>query len=169
MTDTIALFSSSRNHGNTRKLLEDLRAQADIELRDLSNFNIADYDYDHGNMDDDFLPLVTDVLTYDKIIFASPVYWYSVTPRMKAFLDRISDLLDLPDLLDLGRKFREKKAYVVATSVSTDISQTFISSFKETFSYLGADYGGCLHANCVDGYSAKACEEDIRNFACLLD
>jgi len=46
-------------------------------------------------------------------IFASPVYWYSVSPPMKVFLDRISDFLDLPDLLNDRRRLRGKQAYIV--------------------------------------------------------
>ena len=35
------------------------------------------------------------ILAFDRIIFASPVYWYAVSPAMKVFLDRSSDFLDL--------------------------------------------------------------------------
>jgi len=62
------------------------------------------------------------VLAHDQILFASPIYWYAVSPAMKIFLDRISDFLELPDLLAQGRRLRGKNAYVVCTStVATDI------------------------------------------------
>ena len=50
------------------------------------------------------------VLAHDQIIFATPIYWYAVSPAMKVFLDRLSalpggrlevvpeDELGLPDL-----------------------------------------------------------------------
>jgi len=109
MTNTVVLFSSSRRNGNTGKLLDSVVGGGSVDIINLSALDISEYDYDHKNINDDFLPLIKKVLTYDKIIFASPVYWYSVTPTMKTFLDRISDLLDLPDLLDLGRQLRGKK------------------------------------------------------------
>lgn len=168
MTNTVVLFSSSRRNGNTRKLLDDVVGRSDADIIDLSTSNISEYDYEHNNIGDDFLPLIKKVLTYDKIIFASPVYWYSVTPAMKTFLDRISDLLSVSDLLDLGRQLRGKKAYVLSTSVSSDISGAFISCFKETFHYLGMDYGGYLHADCSDDYQAEACERDVQHFIGLL-
>jgi multimeric flavodoxin WrbA len=34
------------------------------------------------------------------VAFASPIDWYSVSPAMKIFLDRISDFLGPPDLLE---------------------------------------------------------------------
>jgi hypothetical protein len=46
------------------------------------------------------------VLAHDRIIFASPIYWYAAAPAMKIFLDRISDFLDLPELLPEGRRLR---------------------------------------------------------------
>jgi len=169
MSNTIVLFSSSRRNGNTGKLLDQVINQVDAHIIDLATFNISEYDYEHKNINDDFLAVIKKVLTYDKIIFASPVYWYAVTPTMKTFLDRISDLLDIPDLLNLGRQLKGKKAYVVATSISQGISSSFINCFKGTFNYLGMEYGGHLHADCSDGYKAKENNDDVQRFAGLLN
>ena len=169
MTNTVVLFSSSRRNGNTGKLLDYVIDWGDAHIIDLATFNINEYDYEHKNIDDDFLPLIKKVLTYDKIIFASPVYWYAVTPTMKIFLDRISDLLDIPDLLNLGRQLKGKKAYVLSTSVSREISSSFINCFKDTFNYLGMEYCGYVHANCSDGYDAQEYEDDVHRFVGLLN
>jgi len=169
MTNTIVLFSSSRRNGNTGKLLDNVINQGDAHIMDLATFNISEYDYEHKNINDDFLTAIKKVLTYDKIIFASPVYWYAVTPTMKTFLDRISDLLDVPHLLDLGRQLKGKKAYVLSTSISHDISPSFINCFKDTFNYLGMEYGGYIHADCSDGYKAKEYKADAQRFAGLLN
>jgi hypothetical protein len=61
---------------------------------------------------------------------------------MKIFLDRISDFLELPDLLSEGRKLRGKNAYVVCTSISDEPSVAFMGAFFETFNYLGMHFGG---------------------------
>ena len=79
--------------------------------------NISAYDYEHRNRGDDFEPLIERVLAFDQIIFASPVYWYAASPAMKVFLDRISDLLDLPELLEEGRRLRGKRAFLICTSI----------------------------------------------------
>ncbi len=95
---------------------------------------------------------MTRVLAHDQVIFASPIYWYSVSPAMKVFLDRISDYLDLPDLLPEGRKLRGKIAYVACTSICEEPAVEFMGAFTETFRYLGMRYGGAVHADCRDGY-----------------
>ena len=96
MLSTIALLSSSRRLGNTGQLIDRIAAELDIEVVDLGNQRISPYDYDHLNRHDDFEPLMKRVLAHDQIIFATPIYWYAVSPGMKVFLDRISDLLELP-------------------------------------------------------------------------
>jgi len=44
------------------------------------------------------------VSAHDQVIFATPIYWYAVSPAMKVFLDRFSDLLELLGLLSEGRR-----------------------------------------------------------------
>jgi multimeric flavodoxin WrbA len=88
------------------------------------------------------------VLAHDQIIFATPIYGYAVSPAMKIFLDRISDLLELPDLLSEGRRLRGKNAYVVCTSIGDVPSVEFMGAFLETFNYLGMHFGGVAHVNC---------------------
>jgi len=151
---TIALFSSSRRHGNTGALIDCVAGQLGIEVVDLGAARISVYDYEHRNRDDDFEPLMQRALACDQLIFASPVYWYAPSPAMKIFLDRISDFLDLPDLLADGRRLRGKQAYVVCTSIEAEASAHFIGAFVDTFNYLGMHYGGVLHADCRDGYVA---------------
>jgi multimeric flavodoxin WrbA len=120
MSNAIALFASARRHGNTGQLMDRIAAELGIEVVDLASTRISGYDYEHRNRDDDFEPLMERILGFDQLILASPVYWYSVAPAMKVFLDRISDYLDLPDLLSKGRRLRGKSAYIVCTSVYSE-------------------------------------------------
>jgi multimeric flavodoxin WrbA len=148
----IALFSSSRRNGNTGHFINRIALDLNIEIVDLSSRRISAYDYEHLNRQDDFEPLMKHVLKHDQIIFATPIYWYSVSPDMKIFLDRISDFLELPDLLSEGRRLRGKRAYVVCTSISEAPSTAFLDAFRDTFDYLGMFYGGVAHVNCQHGY-----------------
>jgi len=102
----IIIFGSSRSFGNTRRVVNDIIAQSNIELVDLNTLDITPYDYEHRNKSDDFIPLIERIVTYDKIIIATPVYWYSMSTQVKIFLDRFSDILTIRK--DLGRKFRRK-------------------------------------------------------------
>jgi multimeric flavodoxin WrbA len=154
MLSTIALLSSSRRLGNTGQLMDRIASELNIEVVDLAGRRISAYDYEHRNRGDEFEPLMKQVLAYDQIIFATPIYWYSVSSAMKVFLDRISDLLELPDLLPAGRRLRGKNAYVVCTSIGDDPSRAFMDAFLDTFDYLGMHFGGVAHINCQQGFSS---------------
>ena len=152
MLRAIALFASSRRNGNTGQLMDRIAKELDIEVVDLGQARMSAYDYEHRNRDDDFEPLMKRILDFDQIIFASPVYWYSVSPPMKVFLDRLSDFLELPDLLNEGRRLRDKQAYIVCTSVYDEVSTAFLGALTDTFDYLGMRFGGIVHVDCRDGY-----------------
>jgi multimeric flavodoxin WrbA len=162
------LSKRPRRHGNTGRLLDRIAMEAGAEVIDLSALRLSPYDYDHRNRDDDFEPLMKQVLSHDQIIFASPVYWYAVSPAMKIFLDPISDFLDLPDLLAEGRRLRGKTGYVVCTSICEEPAVEFMGAFVETFRYLGMHFGGSVHANCRDGYRPDVHDAQAIAFAALL-
>lgn len=165
MLATTILFSSSRRNGNTGRFIDRIASELSIEVLDLSSLRIAPYDYDHRNRHDDFEPLMDRVLSHSQIIFATPIYWYATSPAMKVFLDRISDCLELPDLLPKGRRLRGKNAYVVCTSNCDQPSASFTDAFRETFDYLGMHFGGVAHVNCADGYSPADHDSDAVAFA----
>ncbi len=168
MLSTIALFSSSRRFGNTGQLIDRIALELHIEVVDLASQRLSPYDYDHLNRDDDFEPLVKRVSAHDQIIFATPIYWYAVSPAMKVFIDRFSDLLELPDLLFAGHRLRGKNAYVVCTSISDEPSVAFMDAFCEIFEYLGMHFGGVAHVNCRDGYLPAAHDSEALKFAALV-
>jgi multimeric flavodoxin WrbA len=140
-----------------------------IDVVDLAIKNISPYDYEHRNRADDFEPLMKRVLESDQVIFATPVYWYAVSPPMKVFLDRIADFLDLPDLQDQGRSLRGKTAYIVCTSVYEEVPASFLASFEDTLGYLGIRLCGVAHANCRDGYDATKHDTEAARFARLVE
>jgi multimeric flavodoxin WrbA len=156
MLSTIALLSSSRRFGNTGRLIDRIALALSIEVVDLAGLRISPYDYDHDNRHDDFEPLMRRALAHDQIVFATPIYWYAVSPAMKIFLDRLSDFLELPDLLSEGRRLRGKNAYVVCTSASDEPSGEFMGAYLETFRYLGMHFRGVLHVNCQEGALPEA-------------
>jgi multimeric flavodoxin WrbA len=169
MLSTIALFSSARRLGNTGQLIDRIALELNIEVVDLASLRMSSYDYDHRNRNDDFEPLMKRVLAHERIIFATPIYWYAVSPAMKVFLDRFSDLLELPDLLSEGRKLRGKKAYVVCTSSSSEPSVAFVDAFRDTFGYLGMRFGGIVHINCQTGYLPAVHDSEALKFTALFN
>lgn len=168
MSNTIAIFASARRNGNTGTFIDWIAGELNIDVIDLSDKNITAYDYEHKNIDDDFIPLVNTLLEYKNIIFVSPVYWYAASAQMKVFIDRTSDFLDITELKDIGRKLRHKNAYLVSTSISRVADCSFINSFKDTVEYLGMNYRGDVHANCENGYHPNDYKEDVDKFIKLV-
>jgi multimeric flavodoxin WrbA len=160
----IAVFASARRNGNTGKFIDWIAGELEMEVVDISEKNITPYDYDHKNIGDDFLPVIDKLLEYEKIIFVTPVYWYGPSAQMKTFIDRTSDFLDLDELRDIGRRLRGKTAYIVCTSISADADSSFLGSLKDTFRYLGMQYGGYVHANCENGYVQDNYKQDVESF-----
>ena len=144
--------------------MDGVASAAPMEVIDLAALKLSAFDYEHRNRGDDFEALIHHVLDFEQIIFASPVYWYAVSPTMKIFVDRLSHLLDLPDLLASGRRLREKNAYVLCTAIEDEATPAFVTAWQETFAYLGMRYGGLLHANCRDGYLPEQYQRDVDEF-----
>ena len=165
MTDAIVLFSSARRNGNTGTLTDRVAKELDLEVIDLGEKNISPFDYKHRNRGDDFEPLMERAVRSQHIVFASPIYWYSVPPSMKAFIDRISDYLDVPDLLEKGRVLRGKTGYVICTSVKDAPDEVFLDMFRQVFAYFGMAFGGYLHEKSP---RCSSNNEAIQNFIRLL-
>ena len=141
---TVIIIGSSRKNGDTSKIVETLIRKSNWDLIDLNNYEIGYYDYDHQNKNDDYLPLMRELIKkYDKFIFATPVYWYSMSGIMKVFFDRITDLLEIEK--DLGRKLHGKNMAVVSSSIGNNLDDAFWLPFSETANYLGMKYLGNIH------------------------
>jgi multimeric flavodoxin WrbA len=159
---TAVLLGTARYDGNTYKLAQAVQEALDIELFMLKNFTISDYDYEHKNLDDDFLSLVQELLTYDHIVFASPVYWYGMSAPMKKFFDRLSDLITVAK--DTGRKLQGKPCSILATGSEPKVPNCFEDSFSLTFNYLGMDYQGILYCNCGSDFEKHPHQQQITSF-----
>lgn len=140
----IIVSGSSRNDGNTSRVVQLLQQHSGWESIDLNNYQFTYYDYLHENRNDDFLPLMRELIPkYETFVFATPVYWYSMSGIMKVFFDRISDLLTIEK--DLGRKLRTKKMAAISASGGNDLGDLFWLPFRESAGYLGMTYLGDVH------------------------
>ena len=82
----LIILGSSRKDGDTKKVVDELVKLTGWDLIDLNDYKISYYDYEHKNLDDDYLPLMRKIIAnYDVLIFATPVYWYSMSGIMKVF------------------------------------------------------------------------------------
>ncbi len=142
-TKGLIIMGSSRSDGDTATAVKTLAAMTSFQVLDLKTINFSDYDYASNNSGDDFLPTVRRLVSdHDHIIWATPVYWYTMSALMKRFIDRISDCLRIEK--DTGRKFRGMSMSMV--SVSNDSRNPgFCEPFELSAAYLGMDYVGDAH------------------------
>lgn len=159
----IIILGSSRKNGDTRKAVDELIKITNWDLIDLNDYKIGYYDYEHKNLDDDYLPLMRKIIAnYDVLIFATPVYWYAMSGIMKVFFDRITDLLD--NEKDLGRKLRGKSMAAISCSVGDNLGENFWLPFSESARYLGMNYLGNIHT-----VAGKDEGENLKNFVAQIN
>ena len=153
----VVIVGSSRNDGDTVILINELIKQSKWDLINLNDYNFSFFDYEHKNRKDDYLTLMEQIIKkYDTLIFATPVYWYSMSGIMKVFFDRITDLLTIEK--ELGRKLRGKKMAVISCSIGENLGEHFWLPFSETAKYLGMEYLGNAHTITGENNETKIAE-----------
>ena len=162
---TLIILGSARKDGEAGLLSGALKQQSGWDLIDLNDYSFSQYDYEHLNRNDDFIPLMRSILDkYDTLVFLSPVYWYAMSGIMKAFFDRITDLLTIEK--DLGRTLRGKKMAAISCSYGDNLGEVFWLPFSETAKYLGMHYITGIHtiAGRVEEIALNKFIADVNNF-----
>lgn len=138
MKSTVIILGTSNINGNTEKLIVKINEYLKADVINLSDFNISEYDYENKNISDDFISLISEIVEkYDQIIFATPVYWYSTSTKLKIFIDRLTDVITIRK--DIGRQLRGKKVGIVTSSIGNNLADDFWLPLDRTFEYLGME------------------------------
>ena len=141
---TLIILGSSNQNGNTFRIAQELQNHISADILDLKTKHIEPFNYEFKNQDDDFNATMHHILDhYDCLIFASPVYWYTMSSIMKTFFDRFTDglLHDKP----LGEKFKGKIMAAVACGSSQEEIDGYFVPFRNSATYLNMDYKGDTH------------------------
>ncbi|MCB0652547.1 MAG: flavodoxin family protein [Saprospiraceae bacterium] len=155
---------SSRSDGNTHRIVSLFREETEADLLDLGEKNILPFDYDFNNQDDDFLPIIRDIADhYDLIIFATPVYWYTMSGLMKNFFDRLSDCLKIEK--PTGRKLRGKSMALIICGSEEEEVPAFEMPFKLSAEYLGMNYLGYVHTWIEEDIVTEEVKQRVKQFA----
>lgn len=141
---SLVILGSSRKNSLTEQITRKALAGTEYDLIDLLDYKIYHFNYDgRYPADDEFDTLINKSLAYDSIIFATPVYWYSMSGEMKIFFDRLTDLITIKK--DLGKQLKGKSAAMIAVGKEDAIPEGFETPFKHTAAYLGIQYTGCTY------------------------
>lgn len=146
MNKTLIVVASSRKDGSTSKVANYLKNLLSCEIIDLLDYRIDHYKYEE-QLSDDFHSLITNIISdYQRIIFTTPVYWYSMSGILKVFFDRLTDLLDEKDS-SLKNALVGKEMGVITSSYGKNLGEQFWLPFSETASYLGMKFIGGVHTH----------------------
>ncbi len=135
-----AIIGAADGHENTKKYLQQKFDGENLEIVDLLDLGLEPYSY--GEIPDDrLIATIEKVIQADLAVFATPVYWYTMSGAMKNFIDRFSDLLSGRSKV-LGESLYGKKFQVLSTGYDTNPPFGFEVPFAGTAIYFGMDYLG---------------------------
>ena len=156
-TQVLIIVGSARKDSDTRKLVDHLFSKAEVKVLDLLDYKITHYSYANSYPPDDaFQEIVTEVLAARVLVFATPVYWYSMSGLMKVFFDRLTDLVTVRKAL--GRQLKGKKVFLLACGNDDVLPEGFEVPFKLSSQYLDMDYEGSYYcaAEALQDFSLPA-------------
>lgn len=158
MKTPLIILGSARKNSDTQKLVELVFEGAAYELIDLLDHSISHYNYKEEYPDtDEFLTIVEQMLQHNVIVFATPVYWYSMSGYMKVFFDRLTDIVSSQK--HLGRKLKGKKVALLSVSNSNELPEGFEIPFRDTAIYLDMEYLGCFFSPSKESSSSPTIKE----------
>ncbi len=162
MKTPLVILGSARSEGNTKEVINKLMGNKSFEFIDLNQYQINGFKY-HTIQEDDFIPVINNVTQAEKIIFATPVYWYTMSYVMKIFIDRCSELLT--KYKTKGKKLRNKSFYLVSTSSGQLLPEGFETPFRGFAMYFDMIFKGHLHVKYENDRLASDMDKKIISFS----
>jgi multimeric flavodoxin WrbA len=144
------IYGGTRPKGNTETLTELAIKGLEVERIHLKDYKINPIeDYRHSEegfseVNDDYNSIIARILPHDILIFATPIYWYSMSGTMKNFIDRWSQTLRDPKFPNFKENMSKKKVYVIAVGGDTPYLKglPLIQQFQYIFGFMGSSFEG---------------------------
>jgi multimeric flavodoxin WrbA len=139
LSRVLVILGSAREDSNTLKAVKEFCPFDSYEILDLKSVKLNPYNYNHSlNNQDDFQKIIEKMNQADHIIFATPVYWYSMSGLMKTLFDRFTELLST--YKQVGKSLKGKKTYLISVGSDQELPDGFEVPFKLTSEYFGMNY-----------------------------
>jgi len=149
MADSLIINGSARLNGNTQKYISKLTEEIAFDQINLLEHHFLPYNYENQYPTEDcFETFAKEILYHKHLIFATPVYWYAMSGRMKNLFDRLTNWVTLNK--DVGRNLKGKTMQLIAVGTDADLPDGFTTPFYMTANYLELDYKGHLYFNSDD-------------------
>jgi multimeric flavodoxin WrbA len=176
--DVLVFLGSPRKKGNseilTNALLEGVRqAGGSPEIIRLCDLEISPCISCGGCdktgkcvVEDDMIPLLKKIIVTDKVILASPIYFYGITAQAKAFVDRTQALWNRKRLMQKSGEWTDnpdRKGFFisVAATKGSKIFEGAILTMRYAFDAMGMEYAGDFLATGPDKRGDMAKYEKI--------
>ena len=157
--DVLVFLGSPRKKGNsevlTEALLEGVRGEGGMpEIIRLCDLKISPCISCGGCdktgkcvVEDDMTPLYEKIISTDKIILASPIFFYGITAQAKAFIDRTQALWNRKRLLQRKGEWvdnPERKGFFISVAATrgSKIFTGAILTMKYGYDAMGMQYAG---------------------------
>lgn len=166
---------SPRKHGNTDILLDKVAEGIHSAGREAEIIHLSDLDIHpcigcgHCEseglcvIDDDMTALYEKLVTADRVVIGTPVYFYGVTAQTKAFIDRCQALWCRKYLLGQIRPERNQLRGYLVSVAATDGGRIFEGTrltVRYLFDAMDFTYSGELLVRGVDSKGAVSCKVD---------
>ncbi len=159
----LIIIASARKQSDTKKQLEKVFEEIEFDIIDLLDFEILPYNYcgDYSSSDK-FLGIIEKILEYDKIVFATPVYWYAMSGLMKIFFDRLTDLVTINK--SFGRNLKGKKIFLFAVGSDKTSPTGFEIPFELTAKYFHMTFNDYIYISTKHLLTNKEVDDKIKDF-----
>jgi multimeric flavodoxin WrbA len=142
----LALYGSSRKHGNSEVLADKVLKDINHTKRYLTDYHITPIDdkrhepegFSNG-VDDDYKQLISEILEHDVVVYVTPLYWYGMSGLMKNFIDRSTESMRDSEL-HFKERMQSIKHYVVIAGGDSpyEKGKPLVQQFEFIFDFMGA-------------------------------
>lgn len=168
----IAVFNGSPRKESTSAMVQAFREGAEaaghqVEEYQVGKMKIAgclgcEYCHTKGAgtciQKDDMEKILPAYKEADMVVFASPIYYFTMTAQMEAAIQRV---------YCIGKPLKAKKVALLLTSGSPGVYDGAIAQFKAYMGYAGIEAAGIITSNGAENKSEAKLNE-IREFAKAL-
>ncbi|MBX0288873.1 NAD(P)H-dependent oxidoreductase [Hymenobacter sp. HSC-4F20] len=158
----LVILGSARSDGNTRRLVSQVLTEVPHQLLDLQKLPVAAYRYTQDYAPDDaFLSIVEQMQRHSVLVFATPVYWYSMSGILKDFFDRLTDLTEEPHKR-LGRGLSGKHVFLLAVGSDPELPEGFEVPFRRTAEYFKMTFEGVLYQSLKQPFPVEEAQQLVQ-------
>jgi len=101
--------------------------------------------------DDDMTPLIDKIRDADALVFASPIYFFTVNAQMKVFMDRLLALFGEEKFDAIaGKKAAIALSYGAEDPLDSGVTCAY-DMYHKGLGFLGVEFVGCVHASANEG------------------